>query len=942
MELDKDCIFEKKKWISITGLCNNNCLFCLDGDRKDKNHKDIDKIKIEIKKGKEEGCKRLVISGGDPTVYPHLKEIIEYGNNIGYQKIQLVTNGRMFANEDFAKKIISAGVNELTFSIHGHNAKIHDNLTNVPGSFKQIIKGIKNISKNSNIIINSDTCITKKNYKLLLEIVKFISKTLKINEINLMNLLPIGNAWKYKENIMYEPKEVAPYIHKVIDYCRKNDITLWLSRFPPEYLKDYEEYIEDPIKRMDDVEACMEELKKEIPGCKGEKCNYCPLNKICENLTKLNSTNSTPYKEDEKEIIITKENLNRLSSKLISNRNKKVILKLVEPTKRLCDYKKIVPQIKDIIPYLKTNDYNNMILEGIPQCILEKEGIINLTVREKRIDYQKYEKGNEKDILNLAEELAITTKIKNIGCNKCKYQNKCKGIYLNYIRLYGFNDMNPIRDKKQDEIELSKKLNVFKKINKLFLENNLNILKGEGLVSSIIPIFNREQIMDHWKNRLAKLGQQKNKEVLSFYVHVPFCIKKCHYCLYDSIPYSKEKVKNYLKLINFECNFFKKIFKNHEFDTLYIGGGTPNILTEEELENMLLNIFNNFKFSKKSEIKIECNPLFNTKEKLRILKKYGFNVVSFGVQSFDNKVLTLENRDYQKTGKIEKAMKECKEEGINDINIDLMLGIEGDTTKKFLKSFDIALSLKPENLIIYKLLPTKSYRKKFLDKQGITDKNIFNEKYNLKKLFDGIKEIARKREYDYNESEINESTKNMGIGFRRKDTIPTYDFSRKNYSFAAKFPISCFGIGPFSQSHIYGALFYQYINNSLSLNRKEKLFTGNKITIYREIYKQMVDDISNKGYIDIKEINNIFNINFTKKFEKELTELNYLNAIIIKDNKLFIKNNKKISVAESFLYFIDKDYLKLVIREEYEKSHNPLYLKKDPWKNEKQNKKSDN
>jgi len=89
--LDSDCIFEKKKWISITGLCNNNCMFCLDKDRPDKNHKDLDKIKAEIKEAKEEGNSKLIISGGDPSIHPEIVDIVSYGKNLGYKKIQIIT-----------------------------------------------------------------------------------------------------------------------------------------------------------------------------------------------------------------------------------------------------------------------------------------------------------------------------------------------------------------------------------------------------------------------------------------------------------------------------------------------------------------------------------------------------------------------------------------------------------------------------------------------------------------------------------------------------------------------------------------------------------------------------------------------------------------------------------------------------------------------------------
>ncbi len=115
LALDADCIFEKKKWISITGLCNNNCMFCLDSDRPDKFHRDPEQIKKEIKEAKDQGNTKLIISGGDPTIHPNIIDFVKYAKKLGYNKIQVITNGRMFASQEFTTKIIKAGLDEVTF-----------------------------------------------------------------------------------------------------------------------------------------------------------------------------------------------------------------------------------------------------------------------------------------------------------------------------------------------------------------------------------------------------------------------------------------------------------------------------------------------------------------------------------------------------------------------------------------------------------------------------------------------------------------------------------------------------------------------------------------------------------------------------------------------------------------------------------------------------------
>jgi len=282
MGTDNISAYEKKKWVSLTGLCNNNCIFCLDGDRTDRFHKSEEKIKDEINSGIAEGATRLVLSGGEPTIHPKLVELIKYGKSIGYKKIQIVSNGRMLAYKSFVTALKKAGLNEVTFSIHGHTSELHESLTNVKGSFNQSVMGIRH-AINAGFIVNTDTVITKKNYMHLPEIIEFLHG-LGVYEVNLMSLVPFGNAWKNKEKVMYDFNDIRPYIIKVIEYCEDNNLVLWFSRFPAQYLEGYERYIESYKKLLEDVRAIGEDFFKRRPFCFGERCNFCGISTICNHL----------------------------------------------------------------------------------------------------------------------------------------------------------------------------------------------------------------------------------------------------------------------------------------------------------------------------------------------------------------------------------------------------------------------------------------------------------------------------------------------------------------------------------------------------------------------------------------------------------------------------------------------------------------------------------
>ena len=100
---------KKSKHILITGLCNNNCMFCFSKGILKKQHKPLQQIKKELKEGIKEGCEKLVLSGGEPTIHPNFLEILEEGKKADYKSISTITNGRMFSYQGFLDRAIAKG-----------------------------------------------------------------------------------------------------------------------------------------------------------------------------------------------------------------------------------------------------------------------------------------------------------------------------------------------------------------------------------------------------------------------------------------------------------------------------------------------------------------------------------------------------------------------------------------------------------------------------------------------------------------------------------------------------------------------------------------------------------------------------------------------------------------------------------------------------------------
>lgn len=187
------------------------------------------------------------------------------------------------------------------------------------------------------------------------------------------------------------------------------------------------------------------------------------------------------------------------------------------------------------------------------------------------------------------------------------------------------------------------------------------------------------------------------------YVHVPFCRSKCPYCDFYShtdcslIPF-------WLNALEKEIGFYQNQFPG--FDTLYLGGGSPSILSEEQLGHLLEMIFDRFHFEPGTEITIEVNPNDLNPGKLKRLCEKGVNRISLGVQSFDDQeLLFLRRRHTAKDA--EKALIWIREAGFTNLGIDLIYSLPGQTTNQWLANLEKTLKFKPEHLSCYQLTIAK-------------------------------------------------------------------------------------------------------------------------------------------------------------------------------------------------------------------------------------------
>jgi putative oxygen-independent coproporphyrinogen III oxidase len=195
-----------------------------------------------------------------------------------------------------------------------------------------------------------------------------------------------------------------------------------------------------------------------------------------------------------------------------------------------------------------------------------------------------------------------------------------------------------------------------------------------------------------------KILNLRNEEVKSLYVHIPFCANICHYCDFCKVYYHKPWIQGYLKQLKKEIDSYR-IPVN--LNTIYIGGGTPSLLTDDELNN-LFEILSPYTKAIK-EYTIEVNPETLTLAKARLFSKYGVNRVSLGVQTFNQEVLKDLNRSHCNQDVLN-SINWLLKVGINNISIDLIHGFNNTNEKTILNDLEMAISLPIKHISYYSLI----------------------------------------------------------------------------------------------------------------------------------------------------------------------------------------------------------------------------------------------
>lgn len=358
----------------------------------------------------------------------------------------------------------------------------------------------------------------------------------------------------------------------------------------------------------------------------------------------------------------------------------------------------------------------------------------------------------------------------------------------------------------------------------------------------------------------------------SAYIHIPFCDNICSYCDFCKLKYNKEWISIYLESLKKEIENF---YKGEKIRTLYIGGGTPSVLSVEELTE-LFEIVKLLDLEALEEFTIECNIESITNEKLILFKKNGVNRLSIGIQTFNEKYINLLNRHHTKDEVFEK-IDMAKMIGFDNINVDMIYALPDETIEELESDVDEFLKLNVPHISCYSLM-IEPHTAFYIDNVSPIDEDLDYEMYKyIEKRFSNR---------DYIHYEISNYSKG---GFESKHNLVYW-----NNEYYYGFGLSASG---YLETYRY--------DNTRNLNKYNR---GNYIETITKISDE--DKLKYELILGFRKIRGINKYNFKEKYGINIFEVKGINEMLA--SGMLKEDEENIFIPEEWIYKSNEILVKFV------------------------------
>ncbi|MCX6743845.1 MAG: radical SAM protein [Candidatus Parcubacteria bacterium] len=286
--------------INIGNICNNKCKFCM-VEHDARNFVDFNKIKGDIIQAKKQGFESIGFLGGEFTLHPDIIAILKLCKLLKFKIVHIISNGRRFQDKFFLIKLIEAGANRFSVSIHSHRAEVEDKLTQAKGGFDEKIQGLRNLIslyKDGKIKyhVSINLVINKGNYLEIPKTLEYFNH-LGIKDFRL-NFMWIRGRAKESKELYLKYQELMPVVDKIIDSARLNYYNIDFDGIPPclfnqnnlKYIGELKDFSTDVVAYNNPQRLRQsfnwQSLKKNILKTKNVKCKKCIYTDNCDGVWK--------------------------------------------------------------------------------------------------------------------------------------------------------------------------------------------------------------------------------------------------------------------------------------------------------------------------------------------------------------------------------------------------------------------------------------------------------------------------------------------------------------------------------------------------------------------------------------------------------------------------------------------------------------------------------
>ncbi|OQC06370.1 MAG: Oxygen-independent coproporphyrinogen-III oxidase 1 [Candidatus Cloacimonetes bacterium ADurb.Bin089] len=360
---------------------------------------------------------------------------------------------------------------------------------------------------------------------------------------------------------------------------------------------------------------------------------------------------------------------------------------------------------------------------------------------------------------------------------------------------------------------------------------------------------------------------------LGLYIHIPFCLSRCGYCSFFSVPYRKSALNEYVDYLHKEKALYQSQL-NRPLATIYFGGGTPSLLNAEQIMDLLsgLNIL------PKAEITLEINPLQITENYLQTLNKTPVNRLSIGVQSMNPEELNWLERQH-KPEQIQEKIALCRQFGYQNISLDLIYGLPNSSVQSLQRTVEKYLTLKPEHISCY-LLTLDNDCRKAKERAFLPDEEMQAEQYEF--LCNCLKQEGYIH-YEISNFALSGYASQHNLRYWHSDDYLALGASAAGWITPIRY-----------QNPADLNLYYQSVDKGEAFPQREEL------SEQRIVQDYLMMGLRLKEGIDLDEFNNRFRFKLTALYEAKISKLQKIGMLNLTEHNLAL-SEKALFVSNSVI-----------------------------------------